>query len=275
MTRQFSRSSARLTEPSPSTRPSALDMPKLVVASASKPTDASSFAVPASHGFGRIKIPGRWCNSRNRRPFSTWVRMTVSPDYRANTGLAAPTGKCNPANFASGRASAPPRRRLPPGEAMPARSFGKPRAQVGGHVPSPRGPPGEPEYPAAGVGGIASPWWRPMCKTHGGASLTQLYTCHRGSSGRVFETRVPELTPIRRNPGFRNAIEPLNRTMRIRADAAGGFNDSACAPEHSVAFLHGFAALTQTCQWVTCGGRRVHYTFRALLSKPVYQTSPR
>jgi len=25
-----------------------------------------------------------------------------------------------------------------------------------------------------------------------------------------------------------------------------------------------FAALTQTCQWVTCGGRRVHYTFWAL-----------
>ena len=75
----------------PATRPSALDMPRLVVTSASKPTDASSFAVPASHGLGRIKIPGRWCSSRNRRPFSTWVRMTVSPDYRANTGLAAPT----------------------------------------------------------------------------------------------------------------------------------------------------------------------------------------
>ena len=83
----------------------------------------------------------------------------------------------------------------------------------------------------------------------------------------MFETREPELIPIRRNPGFRNAIEPLNRTMRIRADAAGGFNDSACAPEYSVAFLHGFAALTQTCQWVTCGGRRVHYTFWALRSR--------
>jgi hypothetical protein len=30
------------------------------------------------------------------------------------------------------------------------------------------------------------------------------------------------------------------RNLRIRADAAGGFNDSACAAEHSVAFLHGF-----------------------------------
>jgi hypothetical protein len=49
--------------------------------------------------------------------------------------------------------------------------------------------------------------------------------------------------------------------MRIRADAAGGFNDSACAPEHSVAFLHGFADLTQTCQRETCDVRIVHYTF--------------
>src|SRR5438105_3872093 len=41
-------------------------------------------------------------------------------------------------------------------------------------------------------------------------------------------------------PGLRNAIEPLNRIIRIRADAAGGFEDSACAPDHSVAFLHAF-----------------------------------
>jgi hypothetical protein len=44
--------------------------------------------------------------------------------------------------------------------------------------------------------------------------------------------------------GLRKAIESLNRIIRIRADAAGGFDDSACAPDHSVAFLHGFAALT-------------------------------
>jgi hypothetical protein len=37
--------------------------------------------------------------------------------------------------------------------------------------------------------------------------------------------------------GLRNAIEPLNRIIRIRADAAGGFDDSACAPDHSMAFL--------------------------------------
>jgi len=49
------------------------------------------------------------------------------------------------------------------------------------------------------------------------------------------------------HPGLRDAIEPLNRIIRMRADAAGGFDDSACAPDHSVAFLHGFAALKQTC----------------------------
>src|SRR3984893_13346579 len=38
----------------------------------------------------------------------------------------------------------------------------------------------------------------------------------------VFETREFELILIRRNPGLRNAIEPLNRTGRIRGDAAGG-----------------------------------------------------
>ena len=29
------------------------------------------------------------------------------------------------------------------------------------------------------------------------------------------------------HPGLRDAIEPLNRIIRIRADAAGGFDDSA------------------------------------------------
>src|SRR6516165_9802509 len=46
----------------------------------------------------------------------------------------------------------------------------------------------------------------------------------------------------------------------IRADAAGGFDDGACAPDHSVTFLHGFAALTQTCpeddlRWDNGGSR--------------------
>jgi hypothetical protein len=49
--------------------------------------------------------------------------------------------------------------------------------------------------------------------------------------------------------------------MRIRADAEGGFNNGAYAPEHAAAFLHGFAVLTQTCQRVTCGERIVPYTF--------------
>ena len=77
----------------------------------------------------------------------------------------------------------------------------------------------------------------------------------------VFETREPEPIPIRRIPGLRNAIEPLNRIIRIRADAAGGFDDGACAPNHSMAFLHGFPTVTQTCQRMTCGGPKVHYTF--------------
>ena len=40
-----------------------------------------------------------------------------------------------------------------------------------------------------------------------------------------------------------NETDPLNQTTRIRADAAGGLIDCACAPHHSVAFLRGFAAL--------------------------------
>ena len=35
-----------------------------------------------------------------------------------------------------------------------------------------------------------------MGKTHGGASLAQLNTCYEAA---VFETREPELIPIRRN----------------------------------------------------------------------------
>src|ERR1700687_3988140 len=47
----------------------------------------------------------------------------------------------------------------------------------------------------------------------------------------------------------------------------------ACALHHSVAFLHGFADLTQTCQRETCGGRIVHYTFSALESSPPNEPS--
>ena len=52
-------------------------MPRLVVASASKPSDCSSLAVPASHGLGRSRIPGRACRSRKIWPFSACVRMTL------------------------------------------------------------------------------------------------------------------------------------------------------------------------------------------------------
>ena len=63
--------------------------------------------------------------------------------------------------------------------------------------------------------------------------------------------------------GLRNGTEPLNRTTRIRADAVGGLIDSACAPHHSVAVLHGFAALRKPARgrlaasrWFTIRSRR-------------------
>ena len=45
-------SSSRLTDSVSSTRPRELENPRLVVANASNPSDAKSFAVPASQGFG-------------------------------------------------------------------------------------------------------------------------------------------------------------------------------------------------------------------------------
>jgi len=54
----------------PSARPSAFARPRLVVASASKPSDASRRAVPASHGFGMMNAPGRSCIARNAAAFS-------------------------------------------------------------------------------------------------------------------------------------------------------------------------------------------------------------
>jgi len=50
--------------------PSVLARPRLVVASASKPIAASSFAVPASQGLGMMKAPGRACSARNSSAFS-------------------------------------------------------------------------------------------------------------------------------------------------------------------------------------------------------------
>src|SRR5262245_3576941 len=56
-----------------------LARPRLVVARASKPSDASRRAVPASHGFGMTKAPGRSCSRRKAAAFSAWVRMGSPP----------------------------------------------------------------------------------------------------------------------------------------------------------------------------------------------------
>jgi hypothetical protein len=74
MTRQFSINACRVT----AVRPSILASPRLVVASASKPIAASSFAVPASQGLGMMKARGRRCSARNNSAFSSWVRIEAS-----------------------------------------------------------------------------------------------------------------------------------------------------------------------------------------------------
>ena len=72
--RQFSMIASRLT----SAVPSVLANPRLVVANASKPIAASSFAVPASHGLGMTKAPGRAWSATNAWAFSVWLRMAGS-----------------------------------------------------------------------------------------------------------------------------------------------------------------------------------------------------
>ena len=85
------RASSRLTEPS--RRPSVAANPELVVASAWKPSAASSFADPWSHGFGSSSgSPGR-CSSRNRSAFSCWVVMARRYPGRQ---LASRTAGCSP-----------------------------------------------------------------------------------------------------------------------------------------------------------------------------------
>src|SRR5439155_2196132 len=69
--RQFSMMASRLTV----ALPSVLARPRLVVASASNPIAASSFAVPASQGLGMMKAPGRVCSARSASAFSIWVRI--------------------------------------------------------------------------------------------------------------------------------------------------------------------------------------------------------
>jgi hypothetical protein len=57
--------------------PSMFITPRLVVASASNPIAASSFAVPASQGLGMMKAPGRSCRALNAFAFSIWLRMAA------------------------------------------------------------------------------------------------------------------------------------------------------------------------------------------------------
>ncbi len=91
ITRQFSITWARLTPLVPSTRPSELARPRLVVASASKPSEARSRAVPASHGFGITKAPGRSCSARKAAAFSRGVFMRDS-SYVFSKSIRSYTG---------------------------------------------------------------------------------------------------------------------------------------------------------------------------------------
>src|SRR4051794_14858831 len=67
--------SSRVTPPS--SRPSVAAWPLLVVASASKPSEPSRTAEPASHGLGMSSgAPGRW-SSRKRAAFSAWALIAL------------------------------------------------------------------------------------------------------------------------------------------------------------------------------------------------------
>src|SRR5215472_11145342 len=96
ISRQLAISSSRVIESVPSIRPQELENPRLVVANASKASEASNFAVPASQGLGMMKIPGRSCSARNDRARSACVRMVNS--YRQHlVALAVPlTKQCSP-----------------------------------------------------------------------------------------------------------------------------------------------------------------------------------
>ena len=59
----------------PSARPSVKARPLLVVASALKPSPASTLALPASQGLG-ITNGGPVCSARKASPFSCWVSGT-------------------------------------------------------------------------------------------------------------------------------------------------------------------------------------------------------
>ena len=140
------------------------------------------------------------------------------------------------------------------------------RSFCGRSVPSVRAP-GQREYPAVRVA-------RRIACLAGGPrpASAPRWLSSIPANETAFETREPEPIPIWRIPGLRDAIEPLNRIIRIRADAAGGFDDSPCALDHSVAFLHGFAALTQTCPEDDL--RWADSSLYVLGANPVHQTSP-
>src|SRR5919108_3039918 len=54
----------------PSGRPREKAKPALVVASALKPSEVKSLAVPISHGLGMTNALGAWCSARNILPLS-------------------------------------------------------------------------------------------------------------------------------------------------------------------------------------------------------------
>jgi len=80
--RALSMSSSALTEP----RPWMFARPRLVVASALKPSPAKSRAVPASHGLGMIKVPGSSCSARSV------TRPIPKPSTKAPTPTTPSTG---------------------------------------------------------------------------------------------------------------------------------------------------------------------------------------
>jgi hypothetical protein len=63
-----------------------------VVASASNPIAASSFAVPASQGLGMMKALARACSARNASAFSIWVRIGKLAWLVGRVGGGEPSG---------------------------------------------------------------------------------------------------------------------------------------------------------------------------------------
>src|SRR5580765_8374225 len=75
------RASSRVTEPSPSRRPSVNASPALVVVRASKPRPARIRAVPASHGLGMTNASGRSWSTWNRFAFSACGMLMGRPRF--------------------------------------------------------------------------------------------------------------------------------------------------------------------------------------------------